>query len=107
MSLQVARELLAGAGYQLELEREPSSHAGVAMKGSLRSGVWELQPLWGQEWRWAGGCCEGGEVGTEREEREGTLGPSVSVCHHAWPYDLLLPPSHIPNPWGAPLIGHL
>lgn len=105
MSLQVARKLIAGAGYLLELEREPSSHADVAMKGSLRSGVWEMQPVWGQEWRWAGGCCEGDEVHTEREEREGTLGPSV--CPHAWPYDPLLSPSHLPNPRGAPLTGHL
>ena len=66
MSLGVARGLVAGAGYQLELEGKPSSCADVAMKGILRSGVWELWPLWGQEWRWTGGWCEAGEVGTER-----------------------------------------
>lgn len=35
MNLGVTRELLTGVGYQLELERKPSSHADVAMKGEL------------------------------------------------------------------------
>lgn len=97
MSLKVARELLASAGYQLELERKPSSHAVVATKGSLRTGVQKLQPLWGQERGRAGGCCEMGEVCTEWEESEGALGPSVSICHQAWPSDPLLPPFQIPG----------
>lgn len=63
MSLGVSRELLGGAGYQLGLERKPSSHAGVVMKGDLE--------------KWSVGAL--GSVGSDG----GGLGAAVSTVRWA------------------------